>query len=96
MIDSGKYIFDAAIIEVPWSDWMQDIPEIHFGEAKISAQVKLMGFPKSTDSEATPTDWTRGRMSLSAEIPTSADNDKEKAFKSATPAQTPTPLNETI
>ena len=81
MIDSGKYIFDAAIIEVPWSDWMQDIPEIHFGEAKISAQVKLMGFPKSTDGEATPTDWTRGRMSLSAEIPTSADNDKEKAFK---------------
>ena len=81
MYNGRKYVFDAAIIDVPWHDWMVNIPEIRLGEAKISTQIQLIGFPKSTDGEATQEDWTKGRMGLRAELPTSADNDEEKAFK---------------
>ena len=81
MHDGRKYIFDAAIVEVPWNDWMNNIPEIRLGDAKISTQIQLIGFPKSTDSEATPEDRTKGRMGLRVELSTSADNDKEKSFK---------------
>ena len=77
MYNGRKYVFDAAIIDVPWHDWMVNIPEIRLGEAKISTQIQLIGFPKSTDGEATQEDWTKGRMGLRAELPTSADNDEE-------------------
>lgn len=43
MYNGRKYVFDAAIIDVPWHDWMVNIPEIRLGEAKISTQIQLIG-----------------------------------------------------
>ena len=44
MYNGRKYVFDAAIIDVPWHDWMVNIPEIRLGEAKISTQIQLIGY----------------------------------------------------
>lgn len=76
----GKYVWDAALIEVPWEEWMTQVPEIHLGSARPTQKVRAIGFPKSTDNEATAENLTAGKMLLKAEIPVSPEDEGEKRF----------------
>ena len=78
---NDRYLFDGAMIEVGWEDWMKDVPELQLARARISMKLQTIGFPESGDVQVPPNNRIQGRKSLKAEISGSAEPDAEKSFK---------------
>ena len=76
-----RYLFDGAMIEVGWEDWMKDVPELQLARARISMKLQTIGFPESGDVQVPPNNRIQGRKSLKAEVSGSAEPDAEKSFK---------------
>ena len=78
---NDRYLFDGAMIEVGWEDWMKDVPELQLARARISMKLQTIGFPESGDVQVPPNNRIQGRKSLKAEVSGSAEPDAEKSFK---------------
>ena len=91
----GKYIWDVAFIEIPWENWMEEIPEIYLEETLIGQGMTSIGFPISADNEATEKDWTAGRCRLESQIQTSPNQYEDKAFKFSYHVETVYPITRT-
>lgn len=70
---NDRYLFDGAMIEVGWEDWMKDVPELQLARARISMKLQTIGFPESGDVQVPPNNRIQGRKSLKAEISGSAE-----------------------
>ena len=75
-----EYSFDAAIVILPWKDWMETLNGFVLKNEEIGETLNGWGFPDSTDNEANFIDILAGKKRIYGSVDNKVSNKKRFSF----------------